>query len=75
MSYGNPHFASSDYRQNIKIVGEKCRVCLTCVRKCPQAVISFDDVTRTITLENLTRCLSCYQCIEACPVNAIVVRV
>ena len=73
MSYGNPYFASAEYRTRISISAEQCIGCATCAEGCPQHVIGFSTARHRALVANLDRCVSCYKCIDNCPVGAITV--
>ena len=71
MSYGNPYFASAEYRCLLVIDEDKCIGCLTCVTVCPRRVIGFSKSGAHAVIKERDKCLSCYQCIEGCQVRAI----
>jgi NADH-quinone oxidoreductase subunit I len=56
----------------------KCTACLTCVRVCPDNILSLDVETREDKSKYIERfdyelgaCMMCGLCVEACPFDAI----
>jgi NADH-quinone oxidoreductase subunit I len=56
----------------------KCTACLTCVRVCPDHILSLDVDTREDKTKHIERfgyeigaCMMCGLCVEACPFDAI----
>jgi len=56
----------------------KCTACLTCVKTCPDHILSLDVVTREDKSKYIERfgyeigaCMMCGLCVEACPFDAI----
>jgi len=56
----------------------KCTACMTCVRTCPDHILSLDVETREDKTKHIDRfgyeigaCMMCGLCVEACPFDAI----
>lgn len=56
----------------------KCTACMTCVRTCPDFILSLDVETREDKSKHIERfgyeigaCMMCGLCVEACPFDAI----
>ena len=56
----------------------KCTACMTCVRTCPDHILSLDVETREDKSKHIERfgyeigaCMMCGLCVEACPFDAI----
>jgi len=56
----------------------KCTACMTCVRTCPDFILSLDVETREDKSKHIDRfgyeigaCMMCGLCVEACPFDAI----
>lgn len=56
----------------------KCTACMTCVRTCPDHILSLDVETRDDKSKHIERfgyeigaCMMCGLCVEACPFDAI----
>ncbi len=56
----------------------KCTACLTCVKTCPDHILSLDVETREDKSKHIERfgyeigaCMMCGLCVEACPFDAI----
>ncbi len=56
----------------------KCTACMTCVRVCPDHILSLDVETREDKTKHIERfgyeigaCMMCGLCVEACPFDAI----
>ena len=56
----------------------KCTACMTCVRVCPDHILSIDLETREDKTKHIERfgyevgaCMMCGLCVEACPFDAI----
>ncbi|MRS12168.1 MAG: 4Fe-4S dicluster domain-containing protein [Actinobacteria bacterium] len=56
----------------------KCTACLTCVKTCPDHILSLDVETRDDKSKRIARfgyeigaCMMCGLCVEACPFDAI----
>jgi NADH-quinone oxidoreductase subunit I len=56
----------------------KCTACMTCVRTCPDFILSLDVETREDKTKRIERfgyeigaCMMCGLCVEACPFDAI----
>lgn len=54
-------------KQWIKTIGEKCRVCYTCVRECPAKAIRIKHGQAEIIAE---RCINCGNCVRVCSQKA-----
>ncbi len=57
----------------------KCTACMTCVKTCPDHILSLDVETREDKSKHIDRfgyeigaCMMCGLCVEACPFDAIV---
>jgi signal transduction histidine kinase/iron only hydrogenase large subunit-like protein len=55
------------YTQLVTTIGEKCRVCYTCVRECPAKAIQILDGQASVIQ---TRCIGCGNCVTVCSQNA-----
>jgi signal transduction histidine kinase/iron only hydrogenase large subunit-like protein len=54
-------------QQLVTTIGEKCRMCYTCLRECPaKAIQIIDGQARVIQ----TRCIGCGNCVTVCSQNA-----
>lgn len=56
----------------------RCTACMTCVRTCPDHILSLDVETREDKTKHIVRfdyeigaCMMCGLCVEACPYDAI----
>jgi len=55
------------HAQLVTTIGEKCRVCYTCVRECPAKAIQILDGQASVIQ---TRCIGCGNCVTVCSQNA-----
>jgi two-component system NtrC family sensor kinase len=53
--------------QLVTTIGEKCRMCYTCVRECPAKAIQILDGQASVIS---TRCIGCGNCVTVCSQNA-----
>ena len=51
----------------VKTIGDRCRVCFTCVRKCPAKAIRIADGQAEVISE---RCIGCGKCVTVCSQHA-----
>lgn len=69
------YFAIGDYKitpKGFKISPEKCKMCGTCFRNCPQSSIIQGSAKDKIPYKiNPNNCLHCGNCFEKCPFKAI----
>ena len=52
----------------LKINGERCDICGTCVAVCPVDAISVSEFK--VNIDN-DKCIMCMNCVTVCPVKAI----
>ena len=55
------------HAQLVTTIGEKCRMCYTCVRECPAKAIQILDGQASVIQ---TRCIGCGNCVTVCSQNA-----
>lgn len=56
-----------DYFHSVTLDAERCKGCITCVKRCPTEAIRVKDGKATIIKE---RCIDCGECIRVCPNHA-----
>ncbi len=56
-----------EYFHSVTLDPERCRGCITCVKRCPTEAIRVKDGKATIIKE---RCIDCGECIRVCPHRA-----
>lgn len=56
-----------DYFHSVTLDPDRCRGCITCVKRCPTEAIRVKDGKATIIKE---RCIDCGECIRVCPHHA-----
>ncbi len=54
-------------QQLVTTIGEKCRMCYTCLRECPAKAIQIIDGQASVIQ---TRCIGCGNCVTVCSQNA-----
>lgn len=55
------------YKHSVALDSEKCRGCITCLKRCPTEAIRIRDGHAVINSE---RCIDCGECIRLCPHKA-----
>jgi len=56
----------------LKLDGEKCTGCGTCLSVCPHAVLELTN--GRVEIKNRDACMECGACAQNCPVKAVTVR-
>jgi Na+-translocating ferredoxin:NAD+ oxidoreductase RNF subunit RnfB len=63
----NEHLDPEKYFHSVRLIEDKCKGCVTCIKHCPTEAIRVRDGKATI-LE--VRCVDCGECIRICPNQA-----
>lgn len=66
---GDIHRLSSSH---FTIDPKKCKQCLTCIKNCPTAAISYNKEKKVVEIFD-HHCRYCMHCVECCPENAITI--